>query len=179
MMCVFAKVAKHQSLRFTIYDMNMSQQSRTKHTNRFDNSTELHQNSVDYDRKNTHCVVDQNTLVVLPDHRAAYPEIDLVYVIAFQTLSHLPEVTPAKNGTRRRRRRRKRTSRGRKTKFIIVIPPYLTCVKFNHFLPLHSLKMILLGRSSTSINLNRRRFVQIKSRTKLRKNKNQKNNRTK
>lgn len=35
--------------------------------------------------------MDQNTLVVLPDLRAEYPEIDLMYVIAFQTLSHLPE----------------------------------------------------------------------------------------
>lgn len=35
--------------------------------------------------------MDQNTLVVLTDLQAEYPEIDLVYVIAFQTLSHLPE----------------------------------------------------------------------------------------
>lgn len=62
-----------------------------KCTNRFDNNIELHQNWVDYDRKNTHCAVDQNTLIVWTDLQAEYPEIDLMYVIAFQTLSHLPE----------------------------------------------------------------------------------------
>lgn len=81
-----------------------------QNTNRFDNSTELHQNSVDYDRKNTHCAVDQNTLVVWPDHRAAYPEIDLMYVIAFQTLSHLPEMCVRNNRTRTKREKKEKNS---------------------------------------------------------------------
>lgn len=67
------------------------QSTTNKITNHFDNNTELHQNWVDYDRKNTHFVADQNILIVVTDLRAMYPEIDLVYVIAFRILSHLPE----------------------------------------------------------------------------------------
>lgn len=62
-----------------------------KCTNRFDNNIELHQNWVDCDRKSTHCAVDQNTLIVWTDLQAEYPEIDSMYVVVFQTLSHLPE----------------------------------------------------------------------------------------
>lgn len=61
------------------------------HTNRFGNNKGLHRNSADCDRKNIHFAADRNIVIVGPDLQAEYPEIDLVYVIAFQTLSHLPE----------------------------------------------------------------------------------------
>lgn len=78
-----------------------------KCTNRFDNNIELHQNWVDYDRKNTHCAVDQNTLIVWTDLQAEYPEIDLMYVVVFQTLSHLPEKS-------KQQRNKTQTKNGRK-----------------------------------------------------------------
>lgn len=61
-------------------------------TNRFDNNKGLHRNSADCDRKNIHFAVDRNIVIVGPDLQAEYPEIDSVYVIAFQILSHLPKI---------------------------------------------------------------------------------------
>lgn len=62
-------------------------------TNRFGNNKGLHRNSADCDRKNIHFAADRSIVIVGTDLRAEYPEIDSVYVTAFQILSHLPTDT--------------------------------------------------------------------------------------
>lgn len=57
----------------------------------FDNNTELHQSSVDFDQKNTRFLMDQNSVIDELDLPAMYPEIDLMYVVVFRILSHLPK----------------------------------------------------------------------------------------
>lgn len=59
-----------------------------KKTYRSDSNTELHQNSVGFDRKNIHFAADRSTLTFDPGHLTEYPEIGLTFSTASRTLNH-------------------------------------------------------------------------------------------